>query len=56
MPVNPEAGLSLKEMAIYCSRQMGREVVVEQVRHLTEELCADGLLYSTIDECHFQRT
>ena len=53
---NADAGLSVTDIATFCSRRVGQEIRVQQVKAITEDLCSEGVIYSTIDEEHFQKT
>ena len=53
---NADTGVSVSDIATWCSRTAGQEVRVQQVKAITEDLCSDGVIYSTIDEEHFQKT
>ena len=50
-----ESGVAVADLATFCSKNMGREITKAAVMKVVEQMCIDGLCYSTIDEEHFSK-
>ena len=48
-------GLSVVDIARWCSQQMGREIPRTAVMKVVDKMCLEGLTYSTIDEEHYAK-
>ena len=55
IPSASDAGISVMDIARFCSNQMGREIIKSAVMQVVEQLCVDGVAYSTIDEDHYAK-
>jgi hypothetical protein len=48
-------GLSVVDIARWCSQQMGREIPRTAVMKVVDKMCLEGMTYSTIDEEHYAK-
>ena len=39
----------------YCCKNMGRDIPKSAVMKIVEQMCIDGMCYSTIDEEHYSK-
>jgi hypothetical protein len=53
--VGEGTGLTVADVARWCSQQMGREIPRTAVMKVVDQMCLAGLTYSTIDEEHYAK-
>eukprot|EP00802_Teleaulax_amphioxeia_P023436 Tamp_24015.p1 GENE.Tamp_24015~~Tamp_24015.p1 ORF type:complete len:289 (+),score=86.74 Tamp_24015:116-868(+) len=50
-----DSGVAVADITGYCCKNMGRDIPKSAVMKIVEQMCIDGMCYSTIDEEHYSK-